>query len=424
MRRIGLTLACLLTPLLVSDCHSNHTPETGRLLQRGYLWQRNWPPAVAEALQQADRRIDGVVVLGAEILWDGNKPQIVEANISWPALQQSKKPCALALRIAPYPGPFSGNDEPIRAIAGVAQSLLAEAQSHGVTLDEFQIDFDCAQDKLAGYREWLHILATVVRPTRLVITTLPAWLDESGFPALVREADGYVLQVHSVPTLAESGHASLCDPVLARKWVAKAAHLQLPFSVALPTYWCLAGYNPAGKLIGVAMDSVQPAWPPGTRVLEFTTNADDIARLVKEWQSSRPAGMQGMLWYRLPVATDLRNWRWPTLLAVMSGRSPAHRLQVAQEGEAPVDFSVINAGEADESLDCSVVIRWNDSSIVALDALPGWTVAQQSGKVTFTTNPNFQLRLSPGAKVGIGWIRFEKKPALQAEIAPQSQRPL
>lgn len=198
--------------------------------------------------------------------------------------------------------------------------------------------------------------------------------------------------------------------------MAKASRFGMPFSVALPTYWCLAGYDSTGKLIGVAMDSVQPSWPPGTRSLEFATNADEIAGLVRDWQSHRPAGMRELLWYRLPVETDLRNWRWPTLLAVMAGRSPIHRLQIIQEGDGPVDFSILNCGEADEQLDCDAVIRWKDSMPVALDALFGWTMKQEEDKVVFTTERDYKLKLSPGAKIAIGWIRFEKIPALRAEI--------
>jgi hypothetical protein len=87
----------------------------------------------------------------------------------------------------------------------------------------------------------------MIQPMKFVITTLPARLDEPEFPTLLHEVDGYVLQVHSVPTLQESGRAVLCDTALARKWVGKAANLKLPFSVALPTYRCLAAYDSGGK---------------------------------------------------------------------------------------------------------------------------------------------------------------------------------
>jgi Protein of unknown function (DUF3142) len=198
-------------------------------------------------------------------------------------------------------------------------------------------------------------LHPLIQPLRFVITALPVWLDEPEFADVVHDVDGYVLQIHSVLTLAEAGRAVLCNATLASKWVAKAAKLKLPFAVALPTYRCLAGYDAAGKLLGVAMDSVDPAWPPGTRILDFATDADDIALLVKEWQSTRPPELRELLWYRLPVATDGRNWRWPTLSSVMAGRTPLHKLEVLQIRQAPG----LNSFSASDS---ATDLRWLDTS--------------------------------------------------------------
>ena len=422
--RKGMILAsCLGVILAMSGCHSTPRVESGPLVQRGYLWQREWTPEVAEAMQEADKHLDGVVVLGAEIVWEGKTARALKANLSWQDLKQAQRPCAIGVRIAPYPGPFAEDDAQARAIVDVVKSLLDEARAHGVTFSECQIDFDCGEKKLEGYHQWLRALIPVVHPTRLVITTLPAWLDEWEFPALVREVDGYVLQVHSVPTRDEGGQAMLCDPMLARKWVSKASSMGMPFSVALPTYRCLAGYDPSGKLLGVAMDSVEPAWPQGTRVLEFGTNADDMAGLVKEWSAERPSGLREVLWYRLPVATDLRNWRWVTLLAVMQGRKPVHRLEVIQTEINPVDFSIINTGEAEEQLDCDVIVKWNNSKLVACDALPGWKVLPEKERATFTTMPDSRLSLSPGAKLSLGWLRLDPATAVQTEILPHEKDP-
>ena len=108
------------------------------------------------------------------------------------------------------------------------------------------------------------------------------------FAPLVRAADGYVLQVHSVP-VTRSETTELCDTASAQAWVAKADQFGLPFAVALPAYRCSAGYDGEGKLLGVAMDSAEPAWPLDTQVLEFTANPDQVALLVSEWLLRRPA---------------------------------------------------------------------------------------------------------------------------------------
>ena len=359
--------------------------------------------------------MDGVVILGAEINLFGKKPEIARATIDWGAVKESKHR-ALALRVAPFAGPFRSDDAPAQAIIDLAKQLLSDARAHDVNLEEFQFDFDCAQKNLGSYRTWLLALKPVVQPTRFVITVLPAWLNDSEFRKLVREVDGYVLQVHSVP-ISAGKNAKLSDAHLARDWVRKAARFGIPFGVALPTYRCAAGYGPDRKLLSVAMDSVQPAWPPGTRVLEFGADADEIAALVNDWQITRPAQLRELIWYRIPIATDARNWRWPTLSAVMSGRFPKHKLNVLQEGENPVDLSIFNAGEADEQLNANVTATWNGAGLTASDALAGWNMKSENGRAIFRVTASHGLRLPPGAMRKIGWLRFDQTTTLETELS-------
>jgi len=405
MKNCRKAVVAVLILALGAGCHQS-APQAGPLRERGYLWQRDWNPAVAAGFLEAERRMDGVVVLGSEISWADGASQTVRATIEWEDLRGES--VALAVRVAPYGGPFALDAGPYPALAAEVSRLLKEAAAHGVQPEEMQIDFDCAARKLAGYAIWLRALRQVAGAVPLVITTLPAWLDERDFPALAREADYYVLQVHSVPTLAESGHAVLCDPALARKWVGKASRLGIPFSVSLPAYWCLAGYDQNGKLLGVAMDSVQPAWPPGTSALEFAANAEDIAGLVAEWRKARPPWMRDLLWYRVPVATDQRNWRWPTLAAVLAGRNPQHHLEVVCDGTNPVDVSIVNRGEAEERTACTVTLTWIGAAVTASDVLPGWTLNVETSDAIFSTALGGGLRLSPGDARSIGWIRYDK----------------
>jgi hypothetical protein len=409
--------ALVICAVLFAACNRTAPRVSSPLPQRGYLWQRDWTGAVNDAVLEAQKRMDGVVVLGAEIGWAGKKPEAVRANINWEMLKSHHVSCSIALRIAPYPGPFVADDTAARFIVGVAKSLVDLAASHGIALRELQIDFDCAQKNLREFRAWLRVLREAVHPLRFVITTLPVWLDDPEFVPLLREADGYVLQVHSVPRSNISDRATLCDVALARLWVRKAARLGLPFSVALPTYRCNAGYDAAGKLLSVAMDSVQPAWPPNTHVLEFDTNADEMAMLVKEWRQTRPPQLHEIIWYRIPVATNVRNWRWVTLSAVMSGRKPLHQLVVLQEGENPIDLAIANTGEADEHLNSIVMANWSSGIIVASDALPGWIVALTDGRAVFSPAAGYRMRLSPGTKRRIGWLRYEEPAKLQLELA-------
>jgi hypothetical protein len=412
---VGIKL--IVFAFLLAGCDRRALNVTGPLRQRGYLWQRDWTAAVVDSVVVAQQRLDGIVLLCGEIEWVKKEPSLITTNIDWEMLRSRQIQCGLALRIAPFAVASGQGDSNTRFVVDAAQSLVDIAASQGVALSEFQIDFDCPQKNLAAYRAWLRALRQAVHPVRLVLTALPAWLDDPEFVLLVREADGYVLQVHSVPIANVNEGGNVCDAQLARTWVKKAARLGLPFSVALPTYRCSAGYDASGKLLSVAMDSVQPAWPPGTRVLEFATNVDEMAMLVKEWQQARPPQLREIIWYRLPVATDLRNWRWVTLSGVMSGRKPAHRLQVLQDGENPIDLSIVNTGEADEQLDSVVTATWNSAAKVTADALAGWTVDITNGRAVFRTTAEQQMRLSPGGKRQIGWLRYEQPVSLQLELA-------
>jgi len=399
------SISLSLTGLL--GCHRSPTTVSGPISQRGYLWQRAWNPAVMTAVREAGKRMDGVVVIGAEIVWNDSSPRTIQANIDWPTLKNAGKPIALALRVAPYPGPFLRDDSTAKYISHVATTLVTDASAHGLKVSEFQLDFDCAQKKLSGYSLWIEAVRAVVHPTRFVLTILPAWLNEPAFVPLVRLADGYVLQVHSVPVSTQGGQSLLLNVDLARQWTKTAASLGIPFSVALPTYRCLAGYDNSGKLLGVAMDSVDLAWPPGTRTLEFSTDSDATAKLVNEWLSARPAELKEVIWYRIPVATDQRNWRWPTLAAVMAGRKPIHKLQAVQRGDNPIDLSIRNIGEADKQVGAKLTVNWTGASLVAFDALPGWTVATDKEHAVFSRMSGFHFELSPGAERSVGWLRFD-----------------
>ncbi len=418
-------LACIAFALSTFvGCHQSPRTVTGPLPQRGYLWQRAWNPAVMAAVQEAGKHLDGMVIIGAEILWNGSTPETIRANIDWPTLENAEKPIALALRVAPYPGPFSKEDFTARYISNVAKSLIAEAAAHGLNVSEFQLDFDCAQKKLSGYSLWVQAVLTAVHPTHFVITTLPAWLKEPDFVPLVRLVDGYVLQVHSVPVSTQAGQSFLLDTSLARQWTKTAAGLGIPFSVALPTYRCLAGYDTTGKLLGVAMDSVDLAWPPDTRTLEFSTDADDTAKLVNEWLSARPAELKELIWYRIPVATDQRNWRWPTLAAVMTGRKPIHKLEPVQRGDNPIDLSIKNIGEADRQVSTKLIVTWTGASLVSFDALRGWTAVTEKERAVFTRSDRLSWELPPGNERSVGWLRFDNvvnTTSVVEEVTPDGQ---
>jgi hypothetical protein len=296
--------------------------------------------------------------------------------------------------------------------------IVAMARAHEVTLAELQLDFDCAQKKLAGYRKWVVTLRERVHPLPLVITTLPAWLGEADLASLLHEVPRYVLQVHSVSSPLGDERTMICDPEQARRWVSQAERMGHPFEIALPTYRSVVGYGPDGKLLGVASDGARPAWPAGTLVREYETKADAMAGMVEEWTRHRPAHLAGLLWYRLPVGSDVNNWRWPTLRAVMAGRLPVVSWNAIAHGTNPADLVLRNDGETDRPYGGRVKVTWDGTSRATAEALPGWRAVVGRGSVAFVPVSITGLRLPPGAERAIGWFRLDPAVPFHVQAYP------
>jgi hypothetical protein len=164
------------------------------------------------------------------------------------------------------------------------------------------------------------------------------------------------------------------------------------------------------------LDGVPPSWPAGTRVVEYAPDATELSRMIAAWRRARPAGMEGVAWYRLPVGAGKRNWRWPTFAAVMDGREPIHRLEVQSAGENPTDLRLANDGEAEENLDVAVRIRWEGQQKPVAEALRGWTVSLSEHEALFSRTDTIVPRLLPGGRRDIGWLRFDQPYSTHAEI--------
>jgi hypothetical protein len=413
-----VTVAAL--SVLGTGCREDDTNSTSSHLlpQRAYVWQRDWSAPVIESLREGHDNLDGCVVLAAEVEWRGGRTRVVRPDVDWSALKAWGKPVGAAMRVSPFAGPFAADDEVIRSLCDTARGVVADASRTGLKLEEVQLDFDCAQKKLAAYRLWVQPLREAVKPVPLVITTLPSWLGEPEFTKLVQEVPRYVLQVHSVPSPLGDAKTLICDPALARRWVAQAERIGHPFEIALPTYRSVVGYGPDGKLLGVSSDGVRPNWPAGTTVQEYESDAPAMAGLIAEWQSHHPALCLGILWYRLPVASDANNWRWPTLRAVMAGRAPKAAWEVRVQGTNPADLSVRNAGESDEPMRGRVEVRWEVQARPTAEGLPGWRVDAQARSVIFSSASESGARLPPGGERAIGWLRLDPAVPFHAQIVP------
>lgn len=397
--------------------------QNGRFPQEIYVWQRRWDAALSKALEQAAPQASGFTVLAAEVSWkNGRADRVVRVPTDYSTLKATGKPVGLAFRIGPYSGPFGKRSDATSLLTEIAASLVADAREAGVEPAELQIDFDCAESKLDGYRKWVEALREKIRPVPLTITVLPCWLKHRAFKGLARAADGFVLQVHSLerPKGVEAA-ITLCDSGSAFRWVEQAGRVGVPFRVALPTYGYIVAFDKDGRFIGLSAEGPSRAWDEGTILRVVRSEPVAMAKLVQRWQQDRPYNMRGVIWYRLPVESDRLNWKWVTLSAIMAGRIPRESLQVEVEYPEPelAEIVLVNDGETDQSAGVSIKIECEQEKIVAADGLRGYIITrtnssgiclQYDGEKIFST-------IRAGERWKIGWIRFKHEMEVKTHVS-------
>jgi hypothetical protein len=392
---------------------------TNSLSQDVYVWQRDWNQPVRQAVAEHGSNFQEIIALKAEVTWHKGEPQLTQVPLNYAALKDANVPVGLALRIGPYPGPFSSDDKAAVFLSGLASAIVAEAKAGGLKPCELQMDFDCASSKLDGYRVWVAAIRRKVARVPVTITALPDWLDQSSFARLAAATDGYVLQVHSLKApVSASTPFTLCDPAAARRAVDRAGELGVQFRVALPTYGYLVAFDRAGKFAGLSAEGPNRSWPPDAQVREVRTDPLEIARLVQIWMDHRPAAMRGIIWYRLPVAGDSLNLRWPTLAAIMAGHQPREQVHAVVRRVEPglVEISLVNDGELDISSRLAVEVRWQNARLVAGDGLGGFDLADDGPSAVRFQTDNNNCRLPAGEKKIIGWLRLGEDREVQCEI--------
>ncbi len=162
------------------------------------MWQRVWNEQVEAAVAKVGKSAAGFAVLAAEIDVRETAPKIFRPDLKYAALKASGRSIALTVRIDPFSGPFNEKDRAAEAVVKLARDVVATAHDHDLDPVELQIDFDCGEWKLDGYRTWLRQIRVAMAPLPVMPTILPSWLKHRAFAKLAHECGGFILQVHSV----------------------------------------------------------------------------------------------------------------------------------------------------------------------------------------------------------------------------------
>jgi hypothetical protein len=362
-----------------------------------------------------------LVALAAEVSWKRGLPEVARVPVDYTALGATRRAIGLALRVGPPPA--SGvKGSALRWLAGLAADLVLEAKTNGIALRELQLDHDCAESKLSTYSVWVSAIRKAIAPVPLVITVLPSWMKQAEFRSLVAASDGYILQVHSLqrPKSYETPF-TLCDPAAALAYVQKASTFGIPFRVALPTYGYVLAFATNGQFVGLSAEGTPKSWPADAKLREARSDPIAMSQLAQTWATARPVGMQGLIWYRLPVIVDNFNWRWPTLRAIVASRLPREsvRAQSRRVEAGLTEISLVNDGELDISSRLAVQVRWSregGTRLIAGDGLRGFELVEEDASTARFQTRTLPRRLSAGEQWTIGWLRFQKNVEVQLEI--------
>lgn len=355
--------------------------------EAAYVWQRRWTPAVEQAVQLQAPTLDGLLLLAAEISWQGGEAVLHRVHPT-----DTPQPAGWVVRVDVPP---LGVD-PVEALA----PLLGELATAHPDAIEIQLDLDVPTRRLAEHVRWVRALEAQIDPVPLTITTLPTWLASPSFPELIAAADGYVLQLHWIHP---GDPPRLLDPG-ARQHVERAARLGRPLSVALPTHGYQIVTGPDGRRLGLAAEQGHASAPEGGTVSELRADPARIAALVRSWRQDRPAALSRIVWFRLPTEQDRHAWAAETLATVRTGAvpRPTPRLEVRPDPSGAYTLTLHNDGDDVLPLPPIVV----EAEIQLADGIGPWRWSAPEGR--FLPRPAPGLR--PGQSRIVGWIRSTAPP--------------
>lgn len=396
-------------------------PLPSPLLHGAYIWQREWTDGLREAIRRNQAFVAEWAVLAAEVEFRPDAaPRVARVAPDYARLRESGRPIGFAIRVAPWSGPLDRDHRETEFLAQLARDILHDARQHGIEPSQLQLDFDAATRQLDGYRRWLDALGDAIAPTPLVFTALPTWLDSPAFARLIQSATGYILQVHSweAPRTPDQSF-TLCDPEQAKRAIRKAAQLDRPFWVALPTYGYRAWFDAQNRLLGLSAEGPDLTASSDAKMREVRADPVAMAGLARWLRIHRPERLRGIIWYRLPLPEDRLSWNERTWQTVMRGRAPAAKTEwdLKKSADGLIEVGIRATGDADSVFDNPIALDWRQARLLAADGLAGF-MPERTAPASVRLQPPREPppRLPPGQRLAIGWLRFDHPPEISVHV--------
>jgi hypothetical protein len=385
------TRARLLFAIFAFALLSGVSVSRSTLPQDAYIWQRKWTPALRVALKQSSDLVRAWRVLAA-YSDDGGRLQSVA--VDWEALNSSGRPVIAVVRINGQLAHY--NDD---QMLGDLDGLLSRWRQMGAPIAGLEIDHDCGIARLAAYAKFLaRVRAHLDRTIPLSITALPAWMSSAELDAVFAPTSEVVLQVHMV----QSPRAGLFNSEQARRWIQELSRrTDKPFRVALPAYGVRVTWRGDGSML--AVESEEPLLAGGYSASEMIVSPEAVSAFLRELERNPPASLTGIVWFRLPVAGDIRAWSPETWRAVVMGKPLRPRVEaIVEKSTIPGmnNIVLINRGDVDGGLPRTIDLP---ASCTIADGINGYTLAHSQSGLSIERQqdgllPGHQRRL-------IGWMR-------------------
>ncbi|QPT12553.1 DUF3142 domain-containing protein [Serratia rubidaea] len=361
--------------------------------QQVYLWQRVWSTQHAPALAASRDLFSSLRILALQLHpREGLRVMPVDTAL----LKQDGRPLWLVARLD---GSQPRWDEE-RLYSRLLQ-LVQQYRAAGLSVVGIEIDHDAATTRLPQYRDALRRLRRQLpADVQLSITALPAWLDSPQLPALLRQVDSSVLQLHAVL----SPQQGLFDSRLALRWTQRYAQVtNKPFRIALPAYGM--------GLVGVDAQGAQVESEASLRVAgslrELTVAPQHIADFLQRLSAHPQPHLRGVVWFRLPLAGDRRAWSMNTLRRVIRQQPLHSRWQVKMRPQPQqnglYDLIIANDGPADAPLPTAVTLAAGDC--LAADAVGRYRLDATATQLRFIRTGDELVRA--GQSRPLGWLRCQ-----------------
>lgn len=373
-----------------------------------YVWQKQWNNDVRSAVQAADAKTDGLLVLIGEVNAADQNLRLDPAYPDWAELARLRAPLTIVLRAnAALSDLLQGEDrtDTIEFIRDAFAQSIADAGAHGAVVRGLQLDYDCPSSKLAQYRVLIGAIRESFDAYDLSMTALPTWLRFSEFAEMVDRVDYYVLQVHSLEApRTVNDPLVLCDTDRVPGYARRAGAVGVPFYIALPTYGYRVIFDENGAFSALVAEGPEPELKPNQKVRTVMADTSELSALMRELAAEPPHRMLGIAWFRLPVAGDTLNWPWETLAAVREGRLPREGLRVELRSPSPGlhELWIVNSGETAPVVPLSVTYSWANGAPLAQDAHNGYIITQNRPKSVLLSGPAPR----PHREVLAAWFRW------------------